>query len=323
VNALVVGAGSVGRVIARHLHLSGKTVTILSRGKQVRSISRGMVFYELNRRNARSRPIRSPGFDIVTRASQLDGESWDQIYMCVPSNALSSELLDWIQTYGGDATIIRLQPGLRDYTPYASHFNQTQVVVGMLRFISYQAPLVGEKIDEPGTAYWFPPLMPSLFGGCGARLKAVVDTLNAGGLPARAHADIETLLGYILAIEAPLTAGHECAGWSIRGFRRSRWLKVASGAIREAVDVVSVARRTNSPAITGLLKPTILQLALFLLPKGRKVPLEPYLEHHFTKLRTQSRQHLDDYLRVGMEYGMSTPCLRELKNGLDSIIIAP
>ncbi len=317
---LVVGAGSVGRVFARHLHLGGCQVTFLSRCGQGSTPGPGLVFYELNRRNGRSRPVYFSSFDLVRRESCPGGESWDQIYMCVPSNALCGDLLDWIQRIGGDATIVKLQPGLRDNTPYISHFPSSRVVVGMLRLISYQAPLPGERVPEPGTAYWFPPLMPSLFSGSEERVRDVVGALNTGGLPARAHPDVETLLGYVLAVEAPLTAGHECAGWSIGGFRRSRWLRVASGAMREALAVVSRVRRTTSPAITALLSPGVLRVAILLLPKLLTIPLEPYLEHHFRKLREQSRQHIDDYVRTGIENGLSVPWLQELKSGLDGSI---
>ncbi len=308
----------MGQVFARHIHLAGSNVTFLARDERARSIRHGLVLYELNKRDARNTPIPFSSFDVLTQESQLDSHSWDQIYMCVPSDALSDSLLGWIQNYGGEATIIKLQPGLRDRELYAAHFEEVQLVTGMLSLISYQAPLNGEEVPEPGMAYWFPPMLPILFSGSAERVSDVIKVLKTGGLPARYHPDVERLVGYVLAVEAPLTAGIECAGWSIGEFRRSRWFEVAYGAIKEASEVVSHYRQTSRPAVMALLRPMTLRLAISLLPKQRPVPLELYLKHHFTKLHAQSQQHIDDYINVGMEYGRSVVSLKELRHGLDS-----
>jgi 2-dehydropantoate 2-reductase len=158
--------------------------------------------------------------------------------------------------------------------------------------------------------------MPFLFSGSEERVDEVINALKPGGLPVRTHPDVETLVGYVLALEAPLIAGLEGAGWSIKAFRRSRWFKVAYGAIKEATEVVSRYKHKSRPAAMTLLNQMTLQLGLMLLPKLRPVPLEAYLKHHFTKLSTQSLQHIDDYIEIGMEYGISVASLRELKEGL-------
>ncbi len=315
-NALVVGTGSVGRVFAHHLHRAGCDVTFLTRGEHGGNLDGGFVLYELNRRRPWDTPVRCTGYDVVTLESRPEGRRWDQIYVCVPSNALCGGLLDWIGKYGGDATIVKLQPGLTDCAAFASRIPQARVVTGMPALASYRVPLAGEDVPEPGTAYWFPPLMPSRFSGPDERRREVIDTLNAGGLPARKHADVERLLGYLTAVEVPLTIGNECAEWSIRGFCRSRWFGIACKAIKETLAIVAKARQTASPALALFVNPMTIRLAIFLLQRERKVPLEPYLKHHFTKLRAQSLQHIDDYLRVAAEYGMSVPGLRELRSGL-------
>lgn len=318
VKALVVGAGSVGQVIARHLCLAGIEVAFLARDKSVRSISNGLVLYALNTRGARSKPIHISTFDVLTQDSITEDLSWDQIYMCVPSDALKDPLLGWIQNHRAGATIIKLQPGLRDRTEYVSHFDDSQIVTGMLSLISYRAPLSEEEVAEPGTAYWFPPLLPSLFSGFEKRAHDVADTLNDGGFPARVHADVESFVGFVLAVEAPLTAGLECAGWSIRNFSRSRWLHVAHAAIKEASLIASAYLQVSPPASLSLLSPTILRLGFSLLPKRRPILLESYLRHHFTKLGVQSRQHIDDYVQTGIEYSLEVESPSTLRDGLGS-----
>jgi len=315
-NALVVGTGSVGRVFGHHLQRAGCTVTFLSRDGHAGDPDGCFVLYALNRRRPWNTPVRFSEYDIVTVDSRPAGRRWDQIYMCVPSNALCGNLPAWIREFGGDATVVKLQPGLNDCAVFASNFPVNRLVIGIPTLASYRVPLAGEEVAEPGTAYWFPPLLPSRFSGPETRVREVVQTLNEGGLPARTHADVERLLSYVSAVEVPLTVGHECAGWSIRGFCKGRWFSIACMAIREAAAVVSMARRTATPALIVLASPAILRLAIFLLQRERKVPLEPYLKHHFTKLRLQSRQHIDDYLRAAAEHGIPAPGLWELKKGL-------
>jgi ketopantoate reductase len=221
-NALVVGAGSVGQVLARHLHLGGSKVSFFVKGKHAQRISNGLVLYHLNKRDARMRPIHFRSFEVMTKYSQLDRQSWDQIYICVPSNGLSDTMFEGIKQYRGSATIIKIQPGLGDRNSFTSHFEESVLVVGMITFVSYRAPLSGENIAEPGMAYWFPPFLSTLFSGAEDRVQEVVDALDGGGLPVKVHRDVESLVGYVLAVQAPLMAGLECAGWSIRQFTRNQ-----------------------------------------------------------------------------------------------------
>lgn len=316
-NALVVGAGSVGQVFARHLHLGGSKVSFFTRGEYPNRINRGLVLFHLNKRNARMRPIRFDSFDVITRFSQLDNQSWDQIYLCLPSCGLTDTMLDGLKRHGGGATIIKIQPGLGDHSTVTAHFEESVLVTGMISFISYRAPLSGEIVAEPGMAYWFPPLLPStLFSGSGDRVQDVVNALNRGGLPAKSHRDVESLVGHALAVQAPLTAGLECAGWSIRQFTRSKWLKVACRAIKEASEVVARYQRSDPPRIVRALNCSIIRLALSLLPKQKPFHLEAYLAFHYTKLQEQSRQHLDDYIERGIKHGVSVESLSELRRGL-------
>ncbi len=316
-NALVVGAGSVGQVIAHHLHLGGSKVSFLARGEHSRRISHGLVLYHLNKRDARMRPMRFGSFDILTGFSKLDEQSWDQIYICVPSNSLGDTVLKGVKRHGGSATIIKFQPGLGDRNLFASHFDESVLVSGMITFVSYRAPLSGENVAEPGMAYWFPPLLSTLFSGSEDRVQEVVNALDRGGLPAKAHRDVESQVGYVLAVQAPLIAGLECVGWSIRQFTRSNWLKVACRAAKEASEVVAKYQRSDPPIIVRALNCSIIRLAISFLPRQNPFDLESYLASHYTKLREQSRQHIDDYIEQGIKHGLSLDALRELRRGLE------
>jgi 2-dehydropantoate 2-reductase len=270
----------------------------------------------LNRRDARLNPIHFRSFQVLTQYSQLESQIWNQIYVCVPSTALTTELLEGIKTFGGSATIVKIQPGLKDRKRFTEHFEDSQIVSGMVSFMSYGAPLAGEIVAEPGMAYWFPPFLKSQFSGSDERVRGVVGALRAGGLPARAHPDVEALVGYVLAVEAPFVAGIEAAGWSFRQFRRSRYLHLASQGIKEASKVMAQYQPSRPPVFVKLANSLTIRLATRLLPLGSKVPLEPYLEHHFTKVRAQSLQHLDDYLDQNLKYDIEVSSLIELRNAI-------
>ena len=315
-NALVVGAGSVGQVFARHLHMGGSEVSFLTRNERTSEIRRDLVLIPLNHRNARTSPKHFGSFDVLTQYSQLEGRAWDQIYMCVPSTSLTGGLLEGIKPYSGAATIVKIQPGLGDGERFKEHFNVSQIVSGMVSFISYRAPLSGETVTEPGMAYWFPPLVKSMFSGPNDRVGEVVRALQAGGLPATAHTNVETLIGYVLAVEAPLTAGIERAGWSFQRFRHGRYLRLASQGIKEASEVVARYQRSKPPAFLKLINSLTIRLASWLLPLGRVFPLEPYLEAHFTKVRAQSLQHLDEFLELALRYDIEAGSLNELRNAI-------
>ena len=315
-NALVVGAGSVGQVFAHHLHLGGSEVTFLTRNESTSDIRQNLVLIPLNNPNARANPVRFSSFDVMTEYSQLESQSWDQIYVCVPSTGLTSGLLEGINTYSGGATIVKIQPGLGDRNTFAKHVEDSQIVSGMVSFISYRAPLSGETVTEPGMAYWFPPLVKSMFSGPNDRVREVVRALRAGGLPARTHPDVEYLVGYVLAIEAPLMAGIESVGWSLRRFNQSRWLKVACRGIKEAFEVASKYQQSYPPIFMKLVNCLTIRLAIWLLSKGRVFPFESYLEHHFTKVKAQSIQQLDNYLDQALKYDIEVGSLSELRNAI-------
>lgn len=315
-NALVVGAGAVGQVFARHLHLGGNRVTFLVRERRAQQLGPDLVLYPLNRRNSRKNPIRFSAFEVTTDLSPPEDQPWDQIYTCVPSTALNEELLDGISRYGGSATIVKVQPGLEDRSAYVARIPDSQLVTGMLSIMSYLAPLSGEEVPEPGMAYWFPPLIKSQFSGPEERVRDVVDALQAGGLPAATHQNVDELVAWVLAVEAPLTAGLECAGWSIQQFRGSRWLTVANQAVREASDIVASYQESTLPALMKLINPLSVRLALVLAPKRRPIPLEAYLEHHFTKVRDQSLQHLGQYIEQGQRLSLPVDSLQLLQDNL-------
>lgn len=310
-NALIIGAGAVGQVFAQHLSLGGTNATFLTKNN---AFPQELILYP---HNGRSRPIVFRSFNIMTEFAQAAEESWDQVYLCIPSDALRNSLFTQIAKFRRSPTIIKIQPGLNDHGRYAKHFEKSRIVSGMVGFVSYAAPLAGEKIRQSATAYWFPPMLPSRFSGSEERVNEVIRSLKSGGFPARTHPDVEQLLGFVLATQSPLTAGFECSGWSLQAFRKQDWLKVACKAIRQANAVAANHIGYPMPGILKLMHCSVIRLVIGLLPLLYPFDLEAYLKVHYRKLSLQSRQHLDDYLEHGRQVGIGVDALLHLRQGLD------
>jgi 2-dehydropantoate 2-reductase len=313
---LVVGAGAVGQVFGRHLQLGGHEVTFYVRANRVDHLSDGLLLYPLNRRQARKQPILFKSFEIMTDPGQIAAKHWDQIYLCLPSNALRGGLLEALGPHIRQATVVTVQPGLTDGQLVAQHFAESRIVSGMITFTSYKAPLPGEAVPRPGTAYWFAPLVPCPFSGDSERVKGVVAALRSGRIPARVHPNVPRLLAFFAAAQTPLSAGLQCAGWSFKGFRRSLFRPLAERAAGEAIKVVSEYSQHKPPLTLRSMRGLTFRLALTLSPYLYPFDLEQFFAAHYAKLGEQTPLLLAAYIEQGQEQGLPVAALEELGQAL-------
>ena len=311
--ALVVGAGAVGQVFARHLQRAGGEVTFLARRGQLERLREGLTLYPLNRRQARSKPLHFHAFQVIVDLGQARASSWDQIYLCVPSTALREDLLVPLGAAIGEATLVTIQPGLVDLGVILQHVDESQVVAGMISFVGYLAPLPGEAVPRPGIAYWFPPLLATPFSGLRERARAVVGWLRRGGLPARIHSDVPTLAAFVVAAQTCLTAGLECVDWSFSRFRRSPLLEAGHAAFRDAVRVVGAYHSAKPLWLLDHLQPATIRVLLRLAMRRRPFDLERFVAQHYTKLREQNRLLIAAYIEQGRQRQLPTAALEELR----------
>ena len=312
-NALVVGAGAVGQVFARHLQQGGGEVTFLARSSHLDRLREGLTLYPLHRRQARSRPIRFDAFQVIVDPGQVRARSWDQIYLCVPSTALREDLLEPLSAAIGEATLVTIQPGLEDREAILRHFGESQVVAGMVSFVSYPAPLPGEAVPTPGIAYWFPPLLATPFSGSPERARAVVGSLRSGGFPARVHPDVPTLAAFVVAAQMCLTAGLEGVDWSFSRLRQSPLLELGYAALGEAVRVVGAYHSAEPPWPLRHLRVAMIRMLLRLAERINPFDLERFIAQHYTKLRGQTRLLFDAYIEQGRRRQLPTAALQQLR----------
>jgi len=308
---VVVGAGAVGQVYGRHLQLGGADVTFLVRDKYRAEAAAGFELYPLNRRD-KTVPVRFDGFGVATDPREL-AQPVDQVWLGVSSPALGGAWLRAPAAATPDATYVVLQPGLDDrLVVERAGVAAERIVAGMISLISYHAPLPGEtRFAKPGMAYWFPPRAPSLFSG--PRADAVVAALRAGKQPAKRHRDAAQAAMFPSAIMMPYLVALEASGWSTRALLQGPLAHLAARAAREAMGVVGAAHSTRVPLLSRLAaRKTILRTGLWFARKIIPLPLDIYLEQHFTKVGDQTREMMARYIALGADADQPVDALREL-----------
>lgn len=311
---LVIGAGAVGQVYGRHLAAAGHEITFFVKPRYAEEVSAGLVLHRLGYLRTRLETWRDYG--VISSTAEIAVTAWDQIWLCVASDALRSELTREILARAGKATVVCLQPGPDDAGRIREQLaSPHQVVQGLITFISYQSPLPGRPGPE-GMAYYLSALAPGLFSGEADRVKDVVQALRKGGMAARAVSSLDEAGGGGEGFLIPLVAALELNSWELDSFGRSSEFSLGREAALEALSILERDHGARVGRTRLLLNPLASRALLALAPRVLPLALEPYLEYHFSKVGTQTRQMLDSYVRLGESHGLPTRHLQELRGRL-------
>ena len=297
--ALVVGAGAVGQVFGHCLARGGAEVTFLVKPKY--ADQRAFTMHALNGHQTEA----WTGFSVITEPTG----GFDQVYITVDSTALHGDWLPALVRATGDATLVFLQPNLRDVEVIdAAVPDRARVVMGTIGFISYHAPLPGEtRFDEPGMAYWFPPGGKSPFSG--GRADAVVAALRAGKLPSKVVRDVRRDAAFPSAVLTTFVTALEASDWSFDDLKA----ELGARAAREAVHVAGHELSARPPLAMRLAtRPLAFRAICALGPALIPLPLETYLRVHFTKVGAQMHASLASYVEKGRAAGLPTGALEDL-----------
>ncbi len=309
---LIVGAGAVGQVYARHLQHGGADITFLVKEKYRAEVAAGLSLYWLNHFRPGQAPDRFTRFDVITSLQQAT-RPFDQVWLCIAGPALSGDWLPTLVRDAGPATwvVFQVSPEDRELVA-AAGVPPERMVNGLITFASYAAPLEGEtRYPTPGTAYYQPVFMPNPFSGPAALVHQVVSTLEQGGLVATARPDVPRESAYPSALLMTYLAALERAHWSIARLL-AEGLPLATAA---AADALAIVARRAGPVPLGprlLTREALVRLALPVLVRVSPLPLEAYLKKHFTKVRSQTRQALERLLVRADAEGLPATALREL-----------
>jgi 2-dehydropantoate 2-reductase len=309
VNILLVGAGAVGQVYGHHLKIGGARVAFFVRPKAAEAVRAGMTLYPLKNREDRT-PVTFRADAVYTDLAEVAAETWDQVWLCVPSTACDEGWLASIAKAVGDAVIVALPPGMDSEARIRKAFPGDRVVPALIGLISYQAPLPGEIVPRPGVAYLFPPMSPSAFGGTHGR--AAAEALTRGGCPAVENRDISKGSAFGSGLLMPNVAALELSGWSLAGLRSGPWISIAAAAARQAIRIAAARLGVRAPLFLFLLRGLTLRVVWKVAPWFLPLDIETYLRYHFIKVGGQTRQLLGELRADGEARGLETTALAKL-----------
>ena len=318
---LLVGAGAVGQVYGYYLQQAGWDVSFLVKEKYAMSMRKGLTLYTLNRGTAWV-PRVFRGYSTLFHLSEVRKNRWDQVWLCVSSTALDGEWLEPLLEAIGETTLISLQPGVDDQVRLAEAVGKERLVSGLIGFLSYQAPIESEPVEQVGMAVYCPPFVPSVFSGPKSPVSKIVRALRKAGLPARAHRNVSIQMAQGSAILMPLVVGLEASGWSFSRFRGSDTMALACDAAQEAQQIVARFHGVRRPLWRIAIRSGVMGLVLRIASRVVPLPFETYLRVHFTKVGDQSRKLMQSYLRIAGEKGVAVDAIPRLVAELDRVHLA-
>ena len=139
-NVLVIGAGAVGQVYARHLIDGGAKVSFLVRPAHAGEHAEGFTVYPL-RSKGRFDAVRFEA-EILTSLDDVAARAWDQVWVCVPTTALVKPWIDDVVRATGDATLVLFLAGIGVAERLGLPIDRC--VVGLIAMMSYFAPMEGD-----------------------------------------------------------------------------------------------------------------------------------------------------------------------------------
>lgn len=301
-HVVIVGAGAVGQVYGLHLQRGGVRVSFLVKDKYAEQVRAGFSLWHLPTFGEPER-VRLEDVGCFTAPDQWADDPPDQLWLAIPSTALEGDWLAPTLAAAGDALVVSLTPGLHDRDLLLAHVPEERLVQGLISLVAYSAPLPGEtRFAEPGLAYWVPPVMKAPHSG--PRAGEVTGLLNAGGMGASVTADVAAETALLTGLFQALIGALEASGWRFEALGRAGVADEAIRAARQAVAAAAADQALSVPGWVGLLRPWMLRMVLRMAPTVVPLPLEIYLQAHFSKVGAQTRDMLDTYLQVAREHGL-------------------
>ena len=303
-NVLLVGAGAVGQVYARHLQRGGAQITFFVREKYRAEMEKaaredGLPMCCMNR-GAIGGSVLLRDFGVVSTPEEVAAGAWDVVWLCVSSPALGGAWLGALLAAVGSAVVITLQPGLEDRANLLNHVPEARLVSGMIPFAAWPAPLHGES-GEKHLAYWLPPFSRTPFDTAAA--SDTVSVLKRGGAGATIASGLAKQAALGSSVLLNVIASLECAGWTFAGFRHGEWPEQAWASSQEAMAVSAAYLDEEVGPLRWLVRPWVFRLATRLAPMVVPFDLEGMLQVHFSKVGDQTLTSLDTWIDQASSQG--------------------
>lgn len=304
---LIIGSGAVGAVYGHYLAKAGCHVNFLVRNPA-------------SSNSAMPRTLHRYGLlggltshQQLLRTKTIADSGWDQVWLCVPSTALSDPwLTKQLARIGPDSPLLLWTPDMRDRDRLAK-IHGGSISRALIGLISFQTPLPGENQPPTGIAYLAPPRSAVLEDTDTGRQAAAL--LKQGGLSVQVHSNLDLHEARMTAMLQPLIAALEICEWSLKKLSDSPWLEVGARAIDEA-RAIGECYLEAEPSRSMPGKKWLARLALSLAPPLSPFPIETYLHYHFSKVGDQTRAMLDGWIEQAGHQQQPCSALQSLRDAL-------
>jgi len=321
---LIVGCGAVGQVFGLHLQNAGVEVGFFARSDSAKDLIQarkdgGLKVYAISSKRKVEHVIhRLSNYQVVTDLFGSQQFNPDQVWFTTPSTVFYS---DWFKEFTSGVpakSVVCFAPEGKREAFIPDSKQERRLVFGAVTFIAWQKGMEDDAPCSSGVNFWLPPFSAIPLVGEADACSEVADLLKEGGLKAVVRR--EGFLRLQAAVTALMTAfvvGYELAGWSMRVYRRSPWLKLAAEGAREAVNSqLSDAGILGSVLFGFITNRAAFYLSTLLLPSLVPFDLEKYLKFHYRKTREQTLNLLEVFIEDGQRHHLPVGKIKNLRQGL-------
>lgn len=311
---LIIGSGAVGAIYGAHLAKAGCHTAFLVRDRASANSQMPRTLHHYALLGVLGAKIRSRTQNLRVISEAHSG--WDQVWICLPSNAIHSDwLTKQLSKLHPSTPIILWTPDFRDQQRIEA-IHPGPVTRALIGLVSFQTPLPNEEKPSAGIGYISPPRSAVIEKSAAGILAA--QWLKKGGLSATTMAKLNEHEALMTAQLQPLIAALECCDWSLSALRKSELLNTAAAASNEAAVIGTHFLGAPAPKeLPG--KRWLFKFLLVTAPALSPFPLETYLRYHFGKVGEQTRQMLDGWIEYGTAEQQPAEALTALRKRLSEI----
>jgi 2-dehydropantoate 2-reductase len=318
---LIVGGGAVGQVFALHLQKDGVTLGLFELPANAEKLQQalnqvGLPLYQttfLHRRKPIVHTLKN--YQVLTDITESQRFKPDQIWFTVPSPVYySTWFQDFLQQVPSKQVVCFAPEGGRpEFFPDGA---ADRVVFGGTTFMAWQGgPLAGG--GHPGGINFYRSPLGIPLTGKAETCREVARLLKKAGFRVTIEKPGSDMQASATAVMTAFVAGLELAGWSLKAYRKSPWLKQAVAACREAV--LSQTASSNALQKLMLSQPvltTAFSLTTLLLPLLMPFDINRYLGFHYRKTGKQTLTLLEVFISDGMQKGQPVENIQILLQAL-------
>src|SRR5665648_192776 len=318
---LIVGGGAVGQVFGLHLQNAGADLGLYELPANAEKLKQaldqgGLPLYQTTffyRRDPLVHHLKN--YRVLTDIAESQSFQPDQIWFTVPSPVYySSWFKEFLQQVPSERVVCFAPEGGRpEFFPEGA---EDRVIFGGTTFMAWQGgPQAGG--GHPGGINFFRSPLGIPLTGKKETCRDVASLLKKAGFGVIIEQPGSDMQASVTAVMTAFVAGLELAGWSLKAFRMSPWLKLSASACREAV----LSQTSHNGALQKIiLKPTVItaafSLTASLLPLLVPFDINQYLGFHYRKTGKQSLTLLQLFITDGKKNDLAVANIESLLQAL-------